>query len=151
MWSVFFPKIIGNSVESIHPLPTRVEFQDSMSEDRKKGIDGHDPLDEVKKELVEATLTKYNVKSLSDLPINFSGILMQADEEYGNKVWDKHFGDLYHQLQLQKRIYQITLFLTQIERILPPSTAKLIPLTEPLLGRQSHVTAAPVSNGSINL
>ena len=111
MWSVFFPKIIGNSVESIHPLPTRVEFQDSMSEDRKKGIDGHDPLDEVKKELVEATLTKYNVKSLSDLPINFSGILMQADEEYGNKVWDKHFGDLYHQLQLQKRIYQITGFL----------------------------------------
>ena len=111
MWSVFFPKIIGNTIETMHPLPTRVEFQDSMSEDRKKGIDGHNPLDKVKKELEESTLAKYNVKSLSDLPINFSGILMQADEEYGNKVWDKHFGDLYNQLQLQKKKYQITGFL----------------------------------------
>lgn len=112
MWSVFFPKIIGNTIEAMHPLPTRVEFQDSMSEDRKKGIDGHNPLDEVKKELEEATLAKYNVKSLSELPINFSGILMQADEEYGNKVWDKHFGDLYSQLQLQKQKYQISGFLS---------------------------------------
>ncbi len=110
MWSVFFPKIIGNTIEAMHPLPTRVEFQDSMSEDRKKGIDGHNPLDEVKKELEEATLAKYKVDHLSQLPINFAGILMQADEEYGNKVWDKHFGDLYSQLQLQKQKYQITGF-----------------------------------------
>ena len=51
LWVIFLPKIIGNTVEKIKPLPTRVEFQDLMSEDRKKGIDGHDPLDEVKKEL----------------------------------------------------------------------------------------------------
>ncbi len=37
---------------------------------------------------------------------------MQADEEYGNKVWDKHFGDLYNQLQLQKQKYQISGFLS---------------------------------------
>ena len=27
---------------------------------------------------------------------------MQADEEYGNEVWDKHFGALYLQLEHQK-------------------------------------------------
>ena len=31
---------------------------------------------------------------------------MQADEEYGNEVWDKHFGDLYLQLERQKRLIQ---------------------------------------------
>ena len=48
------------------------------------------------------TLEKYNVDSISQLPINFSGILLQADEEYGNKVWDKHFGDVYSILKEQK-------------------------------------------------
>ena len=117
MWSVFFPKIIGNSVEKIHPLPTRVEFQESMSEDRKKGIDGHNPLGEVKKELEKATLAKYKVDNLSQLPINFSGILMQADEDYGNKVWDKHFGELYNQLNLQKQKYQISGFFNPFSSI----------------------------------
>ena len=31
---------------------------------------------------------------------------MQADEEYGNAVWDKHFGILNAQLQKQKQLYQ---------------------------------------------
>ena len=33
---------------------------------------------------------------------------MKADEEYGNSVWDKHFGALYSQLQIQKNIYQFS-------------------------------------------
>ncbi|MAQ69893.1 MAG: hypothetical protein CMD23_02220 [Flavobacteriales bacterium] len=44
------------------------------------------------------------------MPVNFSGILMQADEEYGNDVWDKHFGNLYKQLEIQKRNYQLSGF-----------------------------------------
>ena len=111
MWSVFFPKIIGNTLESMHPLPTRVEFQESMTEDRKKGIDGHSPMHNHVEELKKATLLKYNVDSLSQLPINFRGIIMQADEEYGNMVWDKHFGNLYDQLKSQKQKYQISGFL----------------------------------------
>ena len=53
----------------------------------------------------KSTLAKYNVEKLEDLPINFSGILMQEDEEYGNMVWDKHFGNLYKQLEKQKKNY----------------------------------------------
>lgn len=108
MWTVFLPKIIGNTVEKISPLPTRVEFQTAMDVDRSKGIDGHNPSGERKKELEEKTLAKYQVNSISELPVNFSGILMQADEEYGNDVWDKHFGALYQQLQIQKRNYQLS-------------------------------------------
>ena len=44
------------------------------------------------KDLEAKVLEEYNVDSLSQLPINFYGILLQADEEYGNKVWDKHYG-----------------------------------------------------------
>ena len=30
------------------------------------------------------------------------------DEEYGNKVWDKHFGEVYSILKEQKRNYQFS-------------------------------------------
>ena len=108
MWVVFFPKIIGNSVEKIKPLPTRVSFQNQMTQDRSQGIDGHNPSNNRRLELEKATLSMYGVSSLSDLPVNFRGILMQADEDYGNSVWDKHFGALYLQLKAQKNIYQFS-------------------------------------------
>ena len=62
-----------------------------MSEDRLMGIDGHNPFDQRKKELEDEVLNKYQVDNLSQLPINFAGIIMQADEEY-DIVWDKHYG-----------------------------------------------------------
>ena len=108
LWTVFLPKTIGNLTESISPLPTRFELQAKMAEDRSKGIDGHNPSDERRSQLEKVTLNKYNVDSLSQLPINFSGILLQADEEYGNKVWDKHFGKVYSILKEQKRNYQLS-------------------------------------------
>jgi len=47
------------------------------------------------------------VDNLSLLPINFDGIRMQADEEYGNIVWDKHFGNHRKVLDRQKRSFQL--------------------------------------------
>ena len=110
-WTIFFPTIMGNTTEKLSPLPTRIEFKEAMSEDRSKGIDGHNPRGERRDALEKATLEKYNVDKLEDLPINFSGIVMQEDEEYGNMVWDKHFGDLYSQLEKQKSNYQLSGFI----------------------------------------
>jgi ABC-2 type transport system permease protein len=107
-WTIFLPKITGNAVEKLTPLPTRVEFQKAMDDDRSKGIDGHNPSGDREKEFEKSTLTKYKVDSLSQLPINFDGLVMQADEEYGNTVWDKHFGKLYDKFQVQKRNYQLS-------------------------------------------
>ena len=111
MWTIFLPKIIGNTVEKISPLPTRVQFNSAMSDDRSKGIDGHNPTGIRKQELEDATLSKYNVNSIEELPINFTGVLMQADEDYGNMVWDKHFGHLYMKFESQKKYYQFSGFL----------------------------------------
>lgn len=106
LWSVFLPGIVLSTVEKWHQLPSRNTFQAAMKEDRSKGIDGHNPTDKRGKELEEQTLKKYGVDSLSQLPINFDGLRMQADEEYGNQVWDKHFGGLREVLTRQKQSYQ---------------------------------------------
>ncbi len=107
-WTTFLPSIIVNISDEIIPLTTRIEFNKSLSVDRSKGIDGHNPRGDRKEALENSTLKKYNVEKIEDLPVNFSGILMQADEEYGNMVWDKHFGNLYNQLKAQKSLYQIS-------------------------------------------
>ncbi|WP_299365940.1 DUF3526 domain-containing protein [Winogradskyella sp.] len=107
LWTVFVPNIIMSSVEKWHPLPSRNEFKTAMQEDRSKGIDGHNPKDERGKALEEKILAEYKVDSLSQLPINFDGIRMQEDEEYGNIVWDKHFGNLSEVLQKQKKKVQL--------------------------------------------
>ena len=111
IWTIFLPKIWGNTVEKVHPLPSRQNFKVSMKEDRSKGIDGHNPRDERRENLKAKVLSEYGVDSLKNLPINFDGIVMQEDEEYGNRVWDKHFGNNYDILQKQKILYQISGFI----------------------------------------
>ena len=107
LWTVFLPNILLSSVEKWHQLPSRNEFKTAMKEDRSKGLDGHNPADERGKELEKKVLAEYKVDSLSQLPINFDGIRMQEDEEYGNKVWDKHFGNIRQVFARQKQSLQV--------------------------------------------
>ena len=107
LWTIFLPNIFMSSVEKLHPLPSRNEFKTAMKEDRSKGIDGHNPSDERAKALEEEALKEYKVDSIAQLPINFDGLRMQADEEYGNQVWDKHFGNIREVLTQQKQSLQL--------------------------------------------
>ena len=106
-WTIFLPNMLMSSVESLHELPSREALKAAMKEDRAKGLDGHNPADERSKELEKQILEEYQVDSLSQLPINFDGIVMQEDEEIGNQVWDKHFGNLRNVFEDQKQSYQL--------------------------------------------
>jgi len=108
LWTIFLPKIWGNTVDKVYPLPSRQEFKEAMAEDRSKGVDGHNPSDQREEGFRKQILAKYKVDSISQLPINFTGLLMQADEDYGNQVWDKHFGENDRILQKQKSLYQFS-------------------------------------------
>jgi ABC-2 type transport system permease protein len=108
IWTIFLPNILMSSAEKWHPLPSRNEFQSAMQEDRSKGLDGHNPSDKRGVALKEKVLKEYGVDSLSQLPINFDGMRMQADEEYGNSVWDKHFGNNRKILREQKQSFQLS-------------------------------------------
>ena len=108
LWTIFLPKIWGNAVEKVHVLPDRKTFKEDMRAERNQGIDGHNPYDKRREELKNKYLAEYQVDSLSQLPINFDGIVTQADEEYGNLVWDKHFGSNYSIMQKQKSLYQFS-------------------------------------------
>lgn len=106
-WTIFLPNILMSSAEKWHPLPSRYEFKLAMKKDRSKGLDGHNPSDKRAIDLKIKVLKEYGVDHLSALPINFDGMRMQADEEYGNSVWDKHFGNNRKLLKKQKKTFQL--------------------------------------------
>ncbi len=108
LWTIFLPKIWGNTADKFHPLPNRQEFKAAMQEDRSQGLDGHNPSDKRADAFKQEILAKYKVDKIEDLPINYDGLRMQEDEEYGNHVWDKHFGNNYDILQKQKQVYQFS-------------------------------------------
>ncbi|MFG0319942.1 MAG: DUF3526 domain-containing protein [Planctomycetota bacterium JB042] len=88
------PRIAAQTSLALEPLPTRDAFEAAMRHDRDQGLDGHDPRDERRVALEKEVLAEYGVSTKEELPIDIGGIVMQADEEYGNKVWDTHFGRL---------------------------------------------------------
>ncbi len=105
---VVAPRLLAQVAAQRYPLPSRVVFERAMRDDREKGLDGHAAGDVRQQALRDSVLKAYGVRTVSELPVNFDGILMQADEEYGNAVWDKHFGALERRLleqqQLQRRL-----------------------------------------------
>ena len=72
-----------------------------MQEAREAGPDGHNPEDEAIEQRKQELLEEYGVTSTDALPIDFGGIAMQMDEEFGNEVWDTHYGALRTQLERQ--------------------------------------------------
>jgi len=99
--AVLLPRLAAMSADALHPLPGRDAFEAAMRDDREQGLDGHNPRDERRLEVERAVLEEYGVDSVRELPININGVLMQADEDYGNQVWDEHFGELGSHLQRQ--------------------------------------------------
>lgn len=104
--SLATPKAAGNYTNSLYPYPTRQEFQIAVEEDKKKGIDGHDPWNEASLKLKEETLKAYNVAKLEDLPFNFDALRMQKGEEHEALVYFKHYNSLKDIYQSQNEVYQ---------------------------------------------
>jgi ABC-2 type transport system permease protein len=94
---IVMPKITAGAGAATYPMEHKAVFTKALKEDREKGIDGHDPEDERSKKFMDSVIAHYKidtskVKDVNGaLPVNVDGLVMQADEEYANLVYDKHF------------------------------------------------------------
>lgn len=96
------PRLASEFASQRHPLPSRAEFEASVEAGHAEGIDGHNPEDARRKELESKVLAQYGVSELKDLPVNFGGIVMQAEEEHRAKVHEREFGELWSTLAAQE-------------------------------------------------
>lgn len=101
--AVLLPRLAAGVGEQSEALPSKLEFDRQISEANRKGINGHDPRDKRAQRLKDSLLTHYKVDSISLLPVNADGIIMQADEEYHNIVYDKQYANLRNAIQAQNR------------------------------------------------
>ncbi|GAB3639921.1 DUF3526 domain-containing protein [Spirosoma arcticum] len=107
---VILPKATANLGESLFSVPSNYAFNRQIHEDEEKGIDGHNPSNARAKELEKKILAQYGVDSVSKLPVNFDGIVMQEGEKYTSRVYQKHFGALQNQFQRQNSLATVAGF-----------------------------------------
>ncbi len=88
---IILPKATSNLADKVYPTPSQFEFKKVISEKVQNGIDGHNPSDERLESLKQKVMDEYDVESIDDLPVNWSGIAMQAGEEYTDQVYDQEF------------------------------------------------------------
>lgn len=108
-WSVnlILPRIAADVAKTVYPTATALEFQAVVERELREGIDGHDPYDERGKQLEQKLLAEYNVKTVAELPINFEGVALQAGEDYGSQIYDRHYGDLWGAYQKQNFVHTL--------------------------------------------
>jgi ABC-2 type transport system permease protein len=101
------PRLATDVAERLYPTPTAEEFWQAVHKDQQQGVDGHDAANSRTEELKRRTMAEYKVERLEDLPINFSGVALQAGEEYGNRVFDKHYGEVWKIYYRQERVHKL--------------------------------------------
>lgn len=102
------PKISTAIADTLYPYPTQVEFEAQVAEDKKKGLDGHNPWNAEAKRLEQETLKKYGVDSVQQLPFNWDGFLMQEGEKHQADIYFKHYQILKDTYINQSRVYRAT-------------------------------------------
>jgi len=98
------PRAIADSAQTAYRAPSQNEFWDNVRRDKSEGIDGHNPQDDRTEEVKKQLLVQFKVEKTEDLPINYAGWYMLQDEEYGNRVFDKRYGELWGIYERQNRI-----------------------------------------------
>ncbi|MDX2036300.1 MAG: DUF3526 domain-containing protein [Isosphaeraceae bacterium] len=88
------PRFATDLSRRLLPTPSSLEFQSSIGTELKAGIDGHHVGDERLERLKSELLAKHRVDTVEELPINFEGVALQASEDFGNEVHDRHRGRL---------------------------------------------------------
>lgn len=110
LWNVIAPRLTVAVGESLHPLPSQHALQEKIEKAIRMGINGNDPREERMEKLEQQVLKKYKVADISQLPVNFDAIRMQANEDYAQQVYDKYAAETDSLIRLQNNITRYAAF-----------------------------------------
>lgn len=102
------PRLAADVSKRWYPIPSALEFQQRIDRDLQQGLNGDDPADRRAAALEQRILAQYGVAGVKELPVNFDGIRLQEGEEYGNKVFDRHFAELWRAYGRQTRLHELS-------------------------------------------
>lgn len=111
------PRIASDLAEKLYPTPTIAEFWAKIDSDMKDGVDGHNPASARTEEFKKKVLAEFNVTRVEDLPVNFTGLSLQAGEEYSNEIFDRRYGELWEVYKKQSRVHEMFSLVAPFESI----------------------------------
>jgi ABC-2 type transport system permease protein len=98
------PRAAADIARAVKPAPSAFEFAADLEAALKNGIGGHEPTEERNKRMERELLKKYNVDRLEALPVNLTGVRLQAGEDHGNEVFDHAYSGLWKTFEEQDRV-----------------------------------------------
>ncbi len=107
------PRLGATAAEALAPLPAATTFWSQVTTDLG-AVDVFDADNAAARRLQEATLQRYGVTRLEDLPVNFAGIQLDAAERQGNAVFDRHYAALHAIEDRQQRILRATALISPL-------------------------------------
>ncbi|WP_438712599.1 ABC transporter permease subunit [Aquimarina muelleri] len=112
LFCVIFPKLIAGIATTKYPLISYHKFQEQIDHDFSFGIHNDGTYKERKEKTENKLLTQYDVDSISLLPINIDGVLLQASEDYNSKVYEYRSAPITKQMEGQKYVHKLASFFT---------------------------------------
>ena len=110
------PRLGATIADAAAPLPTPREFWAGI-EAQLGEADVFDPESPATKALQSATLARYGVARIEDLPVNFAGIQLDAAEAHGNEVFDRAYGKLHAHEDRQRTWMRIASLLSPMSAL----------------------------------
>jgi ABC-2 type transport system permease protein len=108
----FMPRMSGSVAKSAFPAPSAFTFSHNVKLDGELGIDRKTSAKMRKKQLDDSLLAQYKVDSLSQLPVDYRGISLEAGEDYGKLIFEKNYGNLNQIYQKQDAVLSVFNFLS---------------------------------------
>lgn len=75
----------------LHPAPSKIDFDTKVENELVKTGDSHDPNDMYYKGIKDSLLHAYKVKTVEELPFNYSGYIMAEGEKISSGIYNRHW------------------------------------------------------------
>lgn len=101
--SLLVPRATTDLARRLHPAPSALEFQRTMAREQQADETGR-TYEQYEAEVERRVLAQYGVDSVSQLPVSFAGISLDASEQWGDRVFDRNYGKLWDTFVAQERV-----------------------------------------------
>lgn len=125
-WAVatlLVPRIAPAFAEAAAPTLSGPALEALVTKEVLEGPSGHDPRDARLERLKVATMKRYGVTKMEDLPVDFGGISLFHGEALSTAIYRRHFAALYDGYDRQAGVQRMFAFLSPLQAVRPWSAA----------------------------
>ena len=98
------PRLGASLAAALHPIPSRAQFTAQVEAAQRQVGDSHNPDDPFFRALRDEYLTRYQVASVEELPINWGGVVSREGEEITSRIQEEHQQELVAAYRRQDQV-----------------------------------------------